>query len=78
MKNEWTLVSDQLPAVGDVIACAERRRDGGMMYWAGTVIELSPPEGIAFVDVRGQTLLQFKASGDTLWIKLPPLPIAPS
>jgi len=69
----WIAISDQLPNVGDVIACAAEHYEGGMMFWAGTVTELWE-QGFAVMETRREKTRSFVITDDTLWMLLPPLP----
>lgn len=65
----WTPIADGLPKAGDVIACKAPHAEGGLMYWAGTVVKVNPP--FAVMETRGAFIRQFIITHDTDWIKLP-------
>lgn len=71
----WIAISDQLPNVGDVIACAAEHHEGGMMFWAGTIIEIWS-QGFAVIEEKGEKTRSYILTGDTLWMPLPSLPNA--
>lgn len=69
----WIAISDQLPNVGDVIACAAEHSEGGMMFWAGTIIEIWT-QGFAVIEEKGEKTRSYILTDDTLWMLLPSLP----
>ena len=73
--SAWISASSQLPAMGDTIACAAEHRDGGMMFWAGTVTQILR-ESFAVMETRGERSHSFVITRDTLWMRLPDLPNA--
>jgi hypothetical protein len=71
--GSWIPISARLPAVGDIIACAAAHHDGGMMFWAGTVVEIWS-QGFAVIEERCEKTRSYILPDDTLWMLLPSLP----
>ena len=69
----WIRISERLPAEGDVIACAAEHHEGGMMFWAGTIIEIWLGD-FALIEQKGEKTRSYILTGDTLWMLLPSLP----
>jgi hypothetical protein len=65
----WLAITEHLPHVGDVIACRAPNTDGGLIYWAGKVIEVRPPHAV--MEMRGAYTRQFVITHDTEWVSLP-------
>jgi hypothetical protein len=65
----WLAITEHLPHVGDVIACRAPNADGGLIYWAGKVIEVRPPHAV--MEMRGAYTRQFVITHDTEWVSLP-------
>lgn len=70
MKTEWTSIEDQLPEVGDIVACMADHKDGGKTFWAGVVVE-KWGDDFAIMETRDKNPNRFIITFDTEWIKLP-------
>lgn len=65
----WLAITEHLPHAGDVIACRAPHADGGLMYWAGEVVEVRYPHAV--METRGAYTRQFIITHDTEWVSLP-------
>lgn len=70
--SAWINITDAMPAPGDIIACCAEHRDGGLMYWAGTVTAVEPE--FARMERRGDRTERFIITHDTFWMRLPDPP----
>ena len=68
--GSWIPISERLPAVGDIIVCAAEHHQGGMMFWAGTIIEIWS-QGFAVIEEKGEKTRSYILTDDTLWMLLP-------
>lgn len=69
----WIAISERLPELGDVIACAAENSEGERIFWAGTIIEIWP-QGFAVIEEKAAKTRPYILTPDTLWILLPSLP----
>jgi len=69
----WTPITAQLPEVDDLIACCAEHHRGGLMYWAGMVVEVH--RTYAVMEVKNEFSRRFVITDDTLWMRLPALNI---
>jgi hypothetical protein len=65
----WKSILDAKPSPGDIIACYAQHRHGGIMYWAGTVLDVD--SGNVLMLTRGENNRRFIITDDTFWIRLP-------
>jgi len=72
----WKTIDEAKPQVGDIIACCDEHRDGGLMFWAGTVTEVE--DEFIRMETRGDITGRFIVTCNTFWTPLPaPIPIDP-
>lgn len=68
--SDWNSITEKIPAVGDIIACAAEHQDGGMMFWAGEIVDILQ-QSFAVMKVRSLHNENFVLTYDTLWVRLP-------
>lgn len=66
----WIKITDKKPNNGDIIACKAEHCNGGLMYWAGTVLQVRP-DGLVVMETKNERTRNFIITIDTEWIKLP-------
>ncbi len=65
----WVPIAERLPKKDDIIACCAEHHRGGLMYWAGLVVEVH--RTYALMEVRNEFPRRFVITHDTRWLKLP-------
>lgn len=75
--SAWRRIVDEQPNKGDIVACRAEHREGGWMYWAGTVESVNGR--YVTMTTRGERDRTFFITHDTLWMRLekPNAPIHP-